>query len=83
MSALLEFHTATGVLRVLSPAGLVLAELGLMEQAQVLNMILGTTLARAAGQPVPGVVVVPYPGTPPPLEVVRAVTNPVSDGDKT
>lgn len=80
---LFEIDTATMSVRVLSPAGLVVAVIRPLDQLQLVHTICGLWLAKGTAQPVPQVVAMRYPGAPPPLEVVRPVANPVIDGDKT
>ena len=80
---LFEIDTATMSVRVLSPAGLVLATIHPVDQMQLVQTILGLWLAANLGQQLPGTVAMRYPGAPPPvtLAVSHSITNPVRDGN--
>jgi len=78
-SPLFELRPHTGELLVLSPAGLVLCTIGLMEQAELLRMLLGVYIDQARGQQMPQVIHIMPPGAmPPPLAVVRPITDPTA-----
>lgn len=77
---LFEIDTATMNVRVLSPAGLLLATIHPLDQVQLVQTILGLWLAAGLGQALPPTVAMRYPGAEPPLQVVRLVSNPVGDG---
>lgn len=75
----LELNTHTGVLSVLSPAGIVLHELRLMEQVQLFQMLFNAHVQAATGQIQPGTVLrITRGGGAPPMQVVEPVNNPTA-----
>lgn len=80
---LFEIDTATMSVRVLSPAGLLLATIHPLDQLQLVHTIVGLWLANGTGASgMPQTVAMRYPGAPPPvtLAVSRPIENPVGDG---
>jgi len=83
---LFEIDTATMAVRVLSPAGLVLATIHPLDQLQLVHTICGLWLANGTGAAgLPQTVAMRYPGPMPPvpLSVSRPFTTPVGDGKDT